>query len=272
MTEWKLVPVEPTQEMIKAAYAFHQGINLPGYAYKAMLAAAPPPQVQQGEAVVKWPSLTSAQRSILKRLHLEGGHSQLHNATFRTFSALHDKGLVTVTIIDPTTGRVEITEKGKMMAKAIIKLTAPPSREEGLQETPRTKGDSLMILEPRALLAAKAAFHRTYTDPDGPLRGGIAAYLTELTGDAEVAAFLSAVARELARARKLFPGANLNGLAMMEEAGEVAKAMLDEPLDNIRKECVQLAAMAARIALEGDLSVNAYRNARDLPLLGGGRK
>ncbi len=59
---------------------------------------------------------------MLKRLHLDGGYSNLSSATFQTFTALHDKGLVVVTIIDPVNGRVEITEKGKQMAEAILAL------------------------------------------------------------------------------------------------------------------------------------------------------
>ena len=47
MTTWKLVPVEPTPEMITAAKNDHEGESyLPVSLYKSMLAAAPQPDVQ----------------------------------------------------------------------------------------------------------------------------------------------------------------------------------------------------------------------------------
>lgn len=40
---WKLVPVEPTDEMINAGDHFMDGLSRLGDAYEAMLAAAPTP-------------------------------------------------------------------------------------------------------------------------------------------------------------------------------------------------------------------------------------
>lgn len=71
--------------------------------------------------------------------------------------------------------------------------------------------------------------------------------------------FLDAVLEELSRARAKFPGDNLNTIAMMEEAGEVAKAVLEESPERVRRECIQLAVMAARITLDGDSSTDTYR-------------
>jgi len=48
-------------------------------------------------------------------------------------------------------------------------------------------------------------------------------------------------------------------VALAEEAGEVMKAMMAEPMDNVYKECIQTAAMACRLALEGDPSMDDYR-------------
>jgi hypothetical protein len=71
--------------------------------------------------------------------------------------------------------------------------------------------------------------------------------------------FLSDVADEIERAREKFPSSNLVLAACTEELGEVAQAMLKAaagkgPVEDIWKEAVQLAAMAMRIATEGDPS------------------
>lgn len=87
--------------------------------------------------------------------------------------------------------------------------------------------------------------------------------------DPEVEAFLNEVRDELTRARALFPGRNLNMAAAAEEMGEVVKAMLDEPSANVRKEAVQLAAMAGRCALEGDASLDDWRKRKGLSPLPG---
>lgn len=71
--------------------------------------------------------------------------------------------------------------------------------------------------------------------------------------------FLAEVRAEIARARAKFPGNSLQMVALTEEVGELAKALLDEPDENVRREAVQVAAMAARVALDGDASVVAHR-------------
>ncbi|WP_338577245.1 hypothetical protein V8J38_16540 [Brevundimonas olei] len=81
--------------------------------------------------------------------------------------------------------------------------------------------------------------------------------------------FLDQVRAELTRARALFPGDLIMTLAMAEEFGELVKAVLDEPSSDVRKEAVQTAAMAARVVLDGDASVNDWRAAKGLdPLTG----
>lgn len=71
--------------------------------------------------------------------------------------------------------------------------------------------------------------------------------------------FLRDVERELSRARDKFPSSEGCMTALTEEVGELAKAMLDEPGERIYKEAVQTAVMAARVALEGDRSLENYR-------------
>jgi hypothetical protein len=79
--------------------------------------------IETGEFSMKpTPKLSSAQRSFLKRLYLDGGYSRLHNATYQTAMALHDKGMVVVSIDTPVKGHVTITEDGTRVAQAIIDL------------------------------------------------------------------------------------------------------------------------------------------------------
>jgi hypothetical protein len=81
--------------------------------------------------------------------------------------------------------------------------------------------------------------------------------------------FMAAVRAELARARAKFPGRRLMALAMVEEAGELTKALLDEPRASVVKEAIQTAVMAARVALDGDESVDAWRKLKGLDALAG---
>jgi NTP pyrophosphatase (non-canonical NTP hydrolase) len=74
--------------------------------------------------------------------------------------------------------------------------------------------------------------------------------------------FLEAVADEALRARSLFPDPDGLVTALGEEVGEVCRAVLDETPERIREECVQVAAMALRLALEGDPTLDALRAAR----------
>jgi hypothetical protein len=85
-----------------------------------------------------------------------------------------------------------------------------------------------------------------------------------VTYDGGVDEFLSDVRAELIRARAKFPGDRIMGLALAEEFGELAKAMLDESAARVRKEAVQTAVMAARVALDGDGSVREWREHRGL--------
>lgn len=81
----------------------------------------------------------------------------------------------------------------------------------------------------------------------------------------EIEGFYLDVAAEALRAAEKFPQPNPTIAAMTEEAGEVAKAILhiregkSDDWQAVRDECVQLAAMAMRLALEGDTTVGALR-------------
>lgn len=71
--------------------------------------------------------------------------------------------------------------------------------------------------------------------------------------------FLSDVAQEVESAKRRFPSTRDQGMVLTEEVGEVIKALLEmkhEPEkgvthEDIYRECVQVAAMATRLAVEG---------------------
>ncbi|MDH5757862.1 MAG: hypothetical protein OEZ55_14480 [Nitrospinota bacterium] len=73
------------------------------------------------------------------------------------------------------------------------------------------------------------------------------------------AKFISDVLTELERARVNFPSNRHMNAALVEEVGELSRALLECSIDkshaeNVYKEAVQVAVMAARVALEGDPS------------------
>lgn len=83
----------------------------------------------------------------------------------------------------------------------------------------------------------------------------------------EVDLFFEQVKVELRRARQLFPGDGIMTLALAEEFGELCKAVLDEDSAAVRKEAIQVAAMAARVVLDGDGSVVKWRRDKGLDQL-----
>lgn len=79
--------------------------------------------------------------------------------------------------------------------------------------------------------------------------------------------FLGAVELELSKARKKFPANHHVMNALTEKTGELAQALLDQfqggtpdrdQAARIYKEAVQVAAMAARVATEGDSTFPHY--------------
>lgn len=72
--------------------------------------------------------------------------------------------------------------------------------------------------------------------------------------------FISVLRDELARARAKFPSANFSTLALVEEVGELAQAVLKVRAGKWHRtrvfdEAIQVAAMAMRVALEVDDSL-----------------
>ncbi len=72
--------------------------------------------------------------------------------------------------------------------------------------------------------------------------------------------FITALLVELEFARNKFPSATFSTIALMEEVGELAQAVLKVRAGNwqrkrIFEEAVQVAAMAMRVALEDDASM-----------------
>lgn len=78
----------------------------------------------------------------------------------------------------------------------------------------------------------------------------------------ETARIFYDIENELKRAREKFPNSDGSMTALTEEVGELAKAMLDEPLDRVRAEAIQVAVMAIRVATEGDATLNKIRKRR----------
>ena len=75
----------------------------------------------------------------------------------------------------------------------------------------------------------------------------------------QTAMALNELVEELERARTKFPGADHMMIALAEEHGELAKALLDESWERVRAEAIQVACCALRIATESDPSLNAFR-------------
>ena len=82
--------------------------------------------------------------------------------------------------------------------------------------------------------------------------------------DDELKRFLLDVSAEVGRAREKFPETEGCMVALVEEVGELARAILDESPERIRAEAVQVACMAVRVVLDGDASLDHYRAKRGL--------
>ncbi|MFP4615551.1 MAG: hypothetical protein ACLFRB_06715 [Thiohalorhabdus sp.] len=68
------------------------------------------------------------------------------------------------------------------------------------------------------------------------------------------ALFVGVVQDEIKEARTKFPGNGRQFTALVEEVGELAEALLEHGSgsERVREEAVQVAAMAQRVAVEGD--------------------
>src|SRR5690606_29234745 len=89
-----------------------------------------------------------------------------------------------------------------------------------------------------------------------------AALRSEAQGDAE--ALVQEILAELRRARRKYPDNNVMTLALVEEVGELAKALIDESRERVREEAIQVAVMAMRVVLDGDRTLDAWREAKGL--------
>jgi hypothetical protein len=87
----------------------------------------------------------------------------------------------------------------------------------------------------------------------------------------EIETFLENVAAEVHRAIVKFPQPNPTLAALTEEVGEVAKALLHlregkaHSWGDVYDEAVQVAAMALRIAVEGDPTIGSVPNSENTP-------
>ena len=77
--------------------------------------------------------------------------------------------------------------------------------------------------------------------------------------DDALTSLLVDIKSEVGRARAKFPGDNATFAALVEEVGELAKALMEEPTANVRAEAIQVATMAIRIILDGDTTMNDWR-------------
>jgi NTP pyrophosphatase (non-canonical NTP hydrolase) len=76
--------------------------------------------------------------------------------------------------------------------------------------------------------------------------------------------FHTLLQREVQRARNKHP-MNFNLFtALVEEIGEVARALQEEDVENLLEELVQVACVAMRLATEGDMQHRAARDAARL--------
>lgn len=71
--------------------------------------------------------------------------------------------------------------------------------------------------------------------------------------------FLELVRTEIVKARAKFPSSRGRLAALVEEVGELSRALMEEPIGRVIEEAVQVAAMAWRIADEGDVSLKKIR-------------
>jgi len=78
------------------------------------------------------------------------------------------------------------------------------------------------------------------------------------------AEFIQAVVKELERARGKFPSSIHSFTALVEEVGELGKALISEGEAQIHDEAVQTAVMAIRCGVEGDKSFAVYRDMKGL--------
>ena len=75
---------------------------------------------------------------------------------------------------------------------------------------------------------------------------------------------IARVRAEVRRARSMFPHSDNLFCILVEEVGELAKALQDESADRVRDEATQVVAMAIRCLEEGDPSFGVMRDRKGL--------
>ena len=88
-----------------------------------------------------------------------------------------------------------------------------------------------------------------------------------MSDDTKLVNLMAEISIELANARAKFPGDNVTMLALVEEVGELSKALFEEPRARVRKEAVQVAVMAMRVVLDGDSTLDGWRTSKGLDAL-----
>lgn len=83
----------------------------------------------------------------------------------------------------------------------------------------------------------------------------------------ELELFVNEIVEEVSRARAKFPGKNVTFAALVEEVGELATALFEEPKERVRREAAQVAVMAIRVALDGDYTFEDFRKLKGLDAL-----
>jgi len=81
--------------------------------------------------------------------------------------------------------------------------------------------------------------------------------------DSKLSTALYDLQTEVRRARKKFPANDVLMVALTEEVGELARALLEESPERIYEEAIQVACVAIRIATEGDCTVDEWRKRKD---------
>lgn len=117
--------------------------------------------------------------------------------------------------------------------------------------------------------AADRAAWVAYDPSEFPPFMRLDAFLSPRSSSVDEDKLMQEIAAELERARTKFPGPDATLAALVEEVGEVAKALMDESRDRVRKEAIQVAVMAIRLVIDGDATLDEFRKSKGLePLTG----